>query len=167
MSIIPDRSPGLNDTQPPNHHAGDCAHISHNHAARRQQARQRNRDAHAHAPQGVTLRLNGQPATVDALTRYIRAQDALMRRNGLGMFQRSYVHSGAMADIYRHCRTDADYQLYQEAYAQVIKDGTVLLAEDVLLSGSQDRGRCLTPRERVNLAFESARIGREGVTNGP
>lgn len=141
--------------------------IPHNNAARRRKARQRYHSAHNyHFPepaQSVTLRLAGRTATVDALADHIREQDTLMRRYGLGTWQRSYVHSSAMAEIYSHCQTDADYQLYQDAYAQVIEDGTVPLAEDVMRPLSEnDPSRCLTRAERVHLVAESVRIGWGG-----
>jgi hypothetical protein len=135
----------------------------HKHSTRRRAERQGRRNAphtSSSQPGTVTLRLCGRPATLGTLAYHIREQDKLMRRHGLTLYQRSYVHANARADMYRACRTDADYQLYQDAWALVIEEGTVPLAEDVPHGADAEPGRCLSVGERLLLVAEASRVGR-------
>jgi hypothetical protein len=99
-------------------------------APRRKHHARRLPDTTTPTASAVTLRLFGQPATLDALVAFIRAQDTQMRQAGCGVWQRSSVHASARASIYQQCRTDADFALYQAAWALVMSDGTVPTAED-------------------------------------
>ncbi len=143
----------------------ESATQQHKHSTRRRAERQRGsqvgpRTPNPLQPDQVTLLLCGQPATLDALVYHIREQDTLMRRFGCGVGQRAYVHASVRADMYRACRTDADYQLYQDAWALVINEGTVPLAEDVPHGADAEPGRCLSVGERLLLVAEASRVGR-------